>query len=163
MTFMLFPGAVLPLNQLLDAQRAWMQGADLAAPPDQPFVPLAQSLPLLIDLLRGAGDLSAAGIVHGSIRADNVLLHEGRPLLSDFRIACMIQESGIEGGPRRASCPNGRTAVPADDVWQIGLLFAEMCLGFDPVEAAVLQEAPGPDEAGPQLIHDVQDCGASMV
>lgn len=56
-------------------------------------MPLDISLPLLVDMLRGAQDLDAAGISHCGLEAVDVKLAKGRAVLGDLGSATIVGEA----------------------------------------------------------------------
>mmetsp|Transcript_23600 Transcript_23600/g.67644 ORF Transcript_23600/g.67644 Transcript_23600/m.67644 type:complete len:558 (+) Transcript_23600:37-1710(+) len=127
-----------------------------------------ESLPLLIDLLRGVRDIHDAGIVHGAIAPENVLLIDGRPLFTDFESAVVIEasdehfgHSSVEGVPSVSEYllpPETIRGVPtgaSNMIWQVGLIFARAVLGYIPTESAVWRH--NPDMAQVSWTPDVDD------
>lgn len=121
-------------------------------------LPLNESLPLLVDLLRGVSDLNSLGIVHSALTSDNVLLKGGRPLVTGFGW-CDDSSSLAGRGPTDgaggtfevstamlASLPpetiNGWPTGPSNNVWQVGILFASLCLDDIPMRSVVPAVAP---------------------
>jgi len=118
-------------------------------------MPLSESLPILIDLLRGARDVGQAGIVHAAISEENILMKGGRPLFSDFGAAAVVSETDRAFGTRSAhripgisqySLPpetiRGLPTGTSNNVWQVGAVFAKMCLGYIPMESFVKRVSP---------------------
>ncbi len=91
-------------------------------------------LGLIADALRYA---HAKGVVHGDIKAGNILLDaRGAPYLIDFGVAFL---SGIEttshGGSEISRSPQlkaGHPPTPADDIYALGMLAAELVSGAPP-------------------------------
>lgn len=114
-------------------------------------MPLSESLPILVDLLRAARDLEALHIVHGSIWEGDVLMKHGRPLLASFGLATVVRGSDDDIGYAAVSLFEGRQLStvdvvamppetirglptgPSNNVYQVGAVFASMSLAFPPV------------------------------
>jgi len=141
-----------------------------AASGDWPLA-LNESLPMLVDLLRGARDLGRASVVHGAISEENVLLKAGRPLLADFGCAAVLSADDDVGlgsfsfGARVSEFRfppetiRGVPTGPSNHVWQLGALFGVLCLGHDPVMWAVLPQRPDllSSDWEPEMDDAVQD------
>lgn len=143
--FLLTPAADMSLAQFLASSKS--SGAEQ--------LPFERSLRILIDLLRAARDLDEAGVVHSAIAADTVVMQSGRPLLADFRHAAIVSEADAHLGrqdtsvfhaPWRHRFPpetiRGIATGASNNVWQVGLVFAQMCAGADPIASAVASLAP---------------------
>lgn len=111
----------------------YIDGPDLGSLAGMPADEVLPPLGLVADALRYA---HAKGIVHRDVKASNVLLdHNGVPYLSDFGVAAGVGEFA-GGGSRIAASPQvlgGEAAQPADDIYALGILFAEL---LSPVPAA---------------------------
>lgn len=140
LTFLLMPAAQLDLEQWLRYKRETQTR----------FSTPEESLPMLIDLLRGIKDLGDVGIVHPAIEPSNILLKDGRPLISDFASAVIIDKSDLNFGtgsmdnlPRMNQFvlpPETIRGLPtggSNMVWQVGLIFFRILFGYLPTESAV--------------------------
>jgi serine/threonine-protein kinase len=99
----------------------------------------------IIGALAGALDYAHAhGVIHRDIKPANVLLtHEGRPVLTDFGIARMIDttiitgSSGTLGTPAYMSPEQGK-GEPGDarsDIYALGVMFYQLCTNHLPFDA----------------------------
>jgi len=117
-----------------------------------PFlVPLEESLPIIIDLLRGVQSLASKGVVHGDLVEDKVFLHEGRAYIGGLESACVpgSADLGCLAGELIGSAfrhaPEmifGLPTGPSNGVWSLGLIFAAMLFGGSPADTLVLRELP---------------------
>ncbi|GAA2419531.1 hypothetical protein GCM10010191_33310 [Actinomadura vinacea] len=123
----------------------------------------------LLDALRAAHD---AGVVHRDVKPGNVLLPQGRAVLTDFGIATvagdetLTQAGAVVGSPAYIAPEQARhqKAAPASDLWSLGGTLYAAVEGRPPfrrpdvwgVMAAVLSDEPDPlSLAGPlaPLLH----------
>mmetsp|Transcript_95564 Transcript_95564/g.275964 ORF Transcript_95564/g.275964 Transcript_95564/m.275964 type:complete len:436 (-) Transcript_95564:335-1642(-) len=118
-------------------------------------MPLNESLPLLIDLLRGIKDLDSSGIVHGDLTENNVLLKDGRAIISDFGLSVQILEPDLELGRSSLNgkimpsllrhAPETIEGYPtgaSNNVWAVGMIFAKMTLGYLPTQKLIERLEP---------------------
>ena len=97
------------------------------------------------DLANGLADLHAAGIAHGDIKPQNVMLFEQngvkRAILLDMGLAVAADSVVPRGATRRYLAPEAlATDVDSDgrtrDLWALGLLLAELA------DKRVVDQAP---------------------
>lgn len=110
-----------------------------------PVVPLGQALPLMVDMLEGLAVMESLGVVHGDLTEANIYLLDDAPeltLFDDFRSACVANSADDEISCRGLAdtlcgsafrhAPEAVDGVPShvsDNVWQLGLVFANLLLG----------------------------------
>lgn len=114
-------------------------------PAGEPEMPLIEALPLMIDMLEGLTVMDSYGIVHGDLALENIYVFDGAQqltLFDDFRSACVENSADAEISCRGladtmcgSACwhaPEVVSGVPdrvSSNVWQLGLVFANMLLG----------------------------------
>jgi serine/threonine protein kinase len=114
---------------------------------------LANALDVIRQLLEGVLELHAAGVVHGDIKCDNVLVEtsrEGvvRPRLIDFGLARLIGETvwiaeGFVAGTPEYLAPElvlGALPTPASDLYAIGIMLYELVTGETPFHGTTIPE-----------------------
>lgn len=107
-------------------------------------IPAGEAVGLLRTLLDALQSAHGAGVIHRDIKPSNILLDGGgQPKLMDFGIASRAghpsgQRGGTDGTPGYLSpeVARGEAALPASDVFAIGLVLAEMLFGRPVVEEA---------------------------
>mmetsp|Transcript_110948 Transcript_110948/g.318758 ORF Transcript_110948/g.318758 Transcript_110948/m.318758 type:complete len:514 (-) Transcript_110948:26-1567(-) len=98
-------------------------------------MPPEDALPLVIDVLRGVRDLEQASLLHGALTPDAVVCARGRAVVAGLDAACAMQD----GDPDlHCEVTNGTPTGPENHVWSVALILAEMLLGYNPVERAVV-------------------------
>jgi Flp pilus assembly protein TadD len=115
-----------------------------------PYAP-ADALPLLVQLADGLAAAHAAGILHRDLKAENIMLVEAksggfRAVIMDFGLAGfdVQDEAAVEHGsgfsgtiayaaPERIA---GGRAIPASDVYSLGLIAHEMLTNRRPIPGA---------------------------
>jgi len=142
-TYFLFHTAGGNLRSHLNQRRAKQTS------PTEPMMRPEVALNLLVDLLRGCQNLDRAGIVHADLTEHNILLSNGRAYITDFGTSCLghIGDRGF-GCNVMQDAPGeligsayhhppemfrGRPTGPENHIWQLGLVFAEISLGFPPM------------------------------
>jgi len=102
-----------------------------------------------LDLCGALAAVHAAGLVHGDIKAQNVMREEGgRIVLMDFGAGSVSDPRGDAAEPPRRGTPlylapellDGTPASPASDLYAHGVLLFQLLTGRFPVEAATLEE-----------------------
>ena len=111
------------------------------------------------DAVRIARDVADAlhyahtrGIVHRDVKPENILLHDGRPMIADFGIALAVSaaaggrmtETGLSLGTPHYMSPEQATAekeiTPRSDVYSLGSVLYEMLTGNAPFTGANAQQ-----------------------
>mmetsp|Transcript_77027 Transcript_77027/g.222752 ORF Transcript_77027/g.222752 Transcript_77027/m.222752 type:complete len:469 (+) Transcript_77027:90-1496(+) len=128
------------------------------------WMELDHALPLLVDVLRGVVSLDSRGLVHMDMTGPSSVVlvpdykaQRDRALISNLgRAACVL-----DGSDRDLSCDafcagrivgsairqapemeRGMPLGPKCNVWQVGLVFAKMCMGMYPTDEVVLEHIP---------------------
>ncbi len=110
------------------------------------------------DALTIAGDIASAldyahqqGVIHRDVKPENILLHEGEAMLTDFGIALAIREaagdrlteSGLSVGTPRYMSPEQATADrrldARTDIYSLGAVTYEMLAGEPPFTGTTAQ------------------------
>ncbi len=111
-------------------------------------MPIATAIDLVCQILRGLGDLHAAGVVHGDVKCDNVLVEisddgSTRPRLIDFGLARLLDQeiwchdSLVIGTPEYLA-PElilGMQPTIASDIYAVGVMLYELITGTTPFAA----------------------------
>nr|ACH99696.1 NPKL3 [Oryza sativa Indica Group] len=88
------------------------------------------------DVARGLAYLHGNSLVHGDVKARNVVIgSDGRARLTDFGCARVIDSAGPIGGTPAFMAPEvarGEEQGPAADVWALGCTIIEMATGRAP-------------------------------
>jgi serine/threonine protein kinase/predicted Zn-dependent protease len=107
-------------------------------------LPIEQTLDIVIKLADALAYAHNLGMIHRDIKPANVLLATlDRPVLSDFGIARLINESGLTvsgvliGTPAYMSPEQGRgeRLDARSDIYSLGIVFYEMLTGQPPYDA----------------------------
>jgi tetratricopeptide (TPR) repeat protein len=93
-------------------------------------------------LVTGLGALHAAGIVHGDFKTSNVMLVDGRAVITDFGLARATTErdpqvtsdAALRGTPAYMAPEQveGRPPTPASDIYALGVVLFELATGRVP-------------------------------
>lgn len=125
---------------------------------------LSSTLPLLIDVLRGARDLEAAGVAHCGLSADSIRVKDGRAIIGDLEDAAVLPEAmggkesaGGDDKAAKAAAAASAASGGRGHVWAIGEIFA-LSLTAPAFEEAVLESLPSPvDEKARMLVRMLLD------
>jgi len=108
-------------------------------------LPPERALPLLDDLLEGLAALHAAGLVHGDVKCENLLLDaDGRGLLADFGSAraadpgTTLTGAAVEGtlSTMAPEVVRGARPAAASDVYAAGAVLYRLLTGEHPIDLA---------------------------
>mmetsp|Transcript_110882 Transcript_110882/g.217321 ORF Transcript_110882/g.217321 Transcript_110882/m.217321 type:complete len:459 (+) Transcript_110882:49-1425(+) len=131
--------------------------------PGKPFMPLDESLPILVDMLHGIRSLGDRGVVHFDLSGEQAVAlakdpttgRENRVRISELgKCACAVNSR--DDALSCSTFLEGRTPGSAlrlppeplgtqENMWQVGLLFAKMVLGEYPTDTFVAASFPGED------------------
>jgi hypothetical protein len=102
-------------------------------------LPIDELEHLAPQLVRGLAALHGAGIVHRDFKTANVILVDGRAVITDFGLARSVvdRESGLTSERGLMGTPSymapeqveGRTATPASDIYALGVVLFEAATG----------------------------------
>ncbi len=110
-------------------------------------IPASEAIQLLQPIAEALGYSHAQGVIHRDIKPSNILLTEsGRPLLSDFGIAKILEADITQDltgtntaiGTPEYMAPEQITSTTADertDLYALGIVFYELISGKRPFEA----------------------------
>jgi hypothetical protein len=109
---------------------------------DGPLGP-GETVAVGLDLCRALAAIHAAGMVHGDVKAANVIRERGgRIVLADLGSATEAGASQVTGSPATLA-PEvlaGRPATAAADLYSLGLLLARLLTGRDAAAGAKLRD-----------------------
>ncbi|MCB9574589.1 MAG: AAA family ATPase [Kofleriaceae bacterium] len=150
------------------------------APPTPPTVPYDAIRAALAELIRGLVALHDAGVWHGDIKPDNVLVRgDGHVVVVDFGLAEPVGSARDGRGPT-AGTPDfmspeqlaGTAVGPASDWYSVGTMLYQVLVGRLPHDGDSLldlyfkkthETPPSPDELVPEVPADLADvCMALM-
>ena len=127
-------------------------------------LPIADALRIAIDVADALEYAHKRGVIHRDVKPENVLMHEGRPLVADFGIALALQQAGGErmtqtglslGTPQYMAPEQAmgeRNVDHRTDIYALGAVTYEMLAGEPPftgpsaqaIVAKVMTEKPRP-------------------
>ncbi len=128
-------------------------------------LPVADAVQIAVEIAAALDYAHRHGVIHRDIKPDNVLLHDGRPLVADFGIALAwsqrdgrtrITKSGVSLGTPHYMSPEqaagDQNLDPRADIYALGVVLYEMLAGQPPftgltaqaVFARVMSEEPKP-------------------
>jgi serine/threonine-protein kinase len=114
----------------------YVHGCDLELALTRHRLSLASALSLASDIAAGLAAAHRRHIIHGDLKAGNVLIGEdGRALLTDFGVAVAAADGQARGVSPSALTPEhlrGDGLEPRSDLFALGRLLYRMLLGFDP-------------------------------
>jgi len=148
-----------------------VRGGSLRARLRAGHLPLPEALRLVTDVARGLAAAHAAGVAHGDVKPENVLLtSEGQAKVADFGLARFTGEALAEAGPAWGTATSGQRVWgtpaymaperargvapdPGSDVYAVGVLLHELLVDrwpFNAPSALLLlrkheEEAPSSD------------------
>jgi len=128
-------------------------------------LPVADAVRIAVEIAAALDYAHRHGVIHRDIKPDNVLLHDGRPLVADFGIALAwshrdgrtrITKSGVSLGTPHYMSPEqaagDQNLDPRADTYALGVVLYEMLAGQPPftgltaqaIFARVMSEEPKP-------------------
>ncbi|RAL22826.1 hypothetical protein DL240_08000 [Lujinxingia litoralis] len=129
--------------------------------------PLAVALKYFFQILHALNAAHDQGVVHGSIKPENVVLdHAGNALVTDFGISRVVEREGGRGNqvyvgvgtvaymsPEQFQDPNRATV--RSDIYSLGIMFYEMLTGKVPGRRSPMPSSFFPDI--PRALDDIFD------
>jgi eukaryotic-like serine/threonine-protein kinase len=129
--------------------------------------PLEVSLKYFLQILHGLNTAHDQGVVHGSLKPENVVLDQaGNALLTDFGIARIVERDGSRGNqvyvgvgsvaymsPEQFQDPN--LATIKSDIYSLGIMLYEMLTGKVPGRRSPMPSSFFPDI--PRALDDIFD------
>ncbi|MCO5169734.1 MAG: response regulator [Planctomycetes bacterium] len=131
-----------------------VDGETLRARLDRGVLPPAEAAAIGRGLATTLAGLARAGVVHGDVKPDNVLLAPGGPVLVDFGLARRVGEPAPSavGGTLTHLAPEvvrGAPASPASDLYALGVVLFEALCGRLPYAASGADLAASKVEGAP--------------
>ncbi len=118
-------------------------------------LPVDQAVEIAADVGEGLAHAHAHGVVHRDVKPANILLHAGKPVISDFGIALAVNagggtrltETGLSLGTPHYMSPEQATGDPnvgpPSDVYALGCVLYEMLVGEPPYTGSTPQAILG--------------------
>ncbi len=104
-------------------------------------LPTGEALEVACQLCAGLAAAHKSGVLHRDFKSSNIILCSSpdgiRAVITDFGLACGIEESGELGGTRRYMAPElsrGEKTSKASDIYALGVVLYEMVTGQPPFE-----------------------------
>ncbi len=135
----------------------YYEGRDLNKVLEGGPLPAGRALTIAARIAEALDAAHRAGIVHRDIKPSNIILRsEDRPVIVDFGLALMAEESRITQADASLGTPaymspeqiRGRVAAPTSDLWSLGVLLYQMLSGDLPFSG------PGRYAILYQVLHD---------
>jgi serine/threonine-protein kinase len=123
-------------------------------------LPVDEAVRLTTDLAEALDYAHQHGVIHRDIKPGNILLQQGRPVISDFGIALAVgsaggtrlTETGLSVGTPYYMSPEqatgDRVVGPASDTYSLGCVLFEMLVGEPPYPGSTAQAVLGRIIAG---------------
>ncbi len=134
----------------------YVEGETLADRLDREHqLPVADAVQIAKDVAEALAYAHGQGVIHRDIKPANILIHSGRPVISDFGIALAVgvagggrlTETGLSLGTPHYMSPEqatGETHVgPATDIYALGCVLYEMLVGEPPYTGSTPQAVLG--------------------
>ncbi len=118
-------------------------------------LPVADAVQIAKDVAEALAYAHGHGVIHRDIKPANILIHSGRPVISDFGIALAVgvagegrlTETGLSLGTPHYMSPEqatGDTHIgPATDIYALGCVLYEMLVGEPPYTGSTPQAILG--------------------
>lgn len=118
-------------------------------------LPVADAVQITKDVAEALAYAHGQGVVHRDIKPANILIHAGRPVVSDFGIALALgvagggrlTDTGLSLGTPHYMSPEQATGDalvgPATDVYALGCVLYEMLVGEPPYTGSTAQAVLG--------------------
>jgi len=117
-------------------------------------LPVADAVHIATDVAAALDYAHRHGVIHRDIKPANILLHDGKPVISDFGIALAVSagagrltETGLSLGTPLYMSPEQATGDaiigPATDLWALGCVLYEMLVGEPPYQGSTPQAILG--------------------
>src|SRR5215470_671065 len=110
-----------------------------------------EALGIASQLCAGLAAAHASGVLHRDFKCSNIILCSSpdgmRAVITDFGLACGIEESGECGGTLRYMAPElsqGGKASKASDIYALGVVLYEMVTGKPPYEDSADRSTTAP-------------------
>ena len=118
-------------------------------------LPVVEAVRIASDVAEALAYAHGHGVIHRDIKPANILIHSGRPVISDFGIALAVgaagggrlTETGLSLGTPHYMSPEQATGDqsvgPATDIYALGCVLYEMLVGEPPYTGSTPQAVLG--------------------